>query len=54
MKWCTCMFVVLFSRSPFFFSFFLEFIKCVCELRWMCGGGGVACYVECTNVVNKW
>jgi len=23
-------------------------------LRWMCCGGGVACYAECTNMVNKW
>jgi len=23
-------------------------------LRWMCCGGGVACYVECTNVIKKW
>jgi hypothetical protein len=23
-------------------------------LRWMCCGGGVACYAECTNMVKKW
>ena len=34
--------------------YFLEFIKCVCGSRWMCCGGDVACYVECTNVVKKW
>jgi len=38
---------------PFLFLF-LEFIKCVCGLIWMCCEGGVACYVECTNVVKKW
>jgi len=30
------------------------FIQCVCWLRWMCCGGGVAWNVECTNVVKKW
>ena len=34
--------------------FFLEFVKFVCGLRWMCCGDGVACYVECTDVVKTW
>jgi len=44
-----------FFPPPLYLSLFLflEFIKCVCELRWMCCGGGVAYYVECANVVKK-
>ena len=37
-----------------FHFFFWEFIKRPCGLRWMCCGGDVAYYVECTNVVKKW
>jgi len=59
---CVIMFFFPSSCFPFFpgdsfVSFpysFLEFIKCVCGLRWTCCGGGVACCVECTNVVKKW
>ena len=56
-------FVLLFWHLVGFFSiplflfyvlYFLEFIKCVYGLRWIYCGGGVACYVECTNVVQKW
>ena len=57
-----CIILFCFVFVPFFYGFsfvsfsfsFLEFIKCVCGLGWMCCGGGVACYVECTNVVKKW
>jgi len=54
---CFALFLFLFFYGSFFVSFsfsFLEFIKCVCGLGWMCCGGGVVCYVECTNVVKKW
>jgi len=46
---------VMFCFFDFFWFFLFThlIIKCVCELRWMCCGGGVAHYVEYTNVVNK-
>jgi len=47
-------FWLFFSLFCFFVNFFfVEFIKYVCGLRRMCCGGGVARYVECTNVVKK-
>jgi len=42
------------SSYYFLFFFFLEFIGGVRGLRWLCRGGIVAYYVECTNVVKKW
>jgi len=47
-------FLFFFVYPPLFRFFFLEFINGVCGLRWMCCGGNVAYYVECTNVVKKW
>jgi len=49
-------FFFLFVYPPLFLflCLFLEFINGVCGLIWMCCGGIVAYYVECTNVVKKW
>jgi len=48
-------FLFIVSFFPlFFFPFVCQFIKYVCGLRQTCCGGGVVCYVECTNVVKKW
>ena len=41
-------------RLCVFFLVFLEFIKSLSGLRWMCCGGAVAWCVPCTNVVLKW
>ena len=54
-----CVFVLslhfVFNPPCVSFSFsLLEFISGVCGLRWLCRGGIVAYYVECTNVVKKW
>jgi len=46
--------VLFLSIVSFLCVVFLEFIKCVYGLRWIYCGGGVACYVECTNMVKKW
>ena len=58
---CVCIYSFLFFSfwhvypPLFLFLFlFLEFINGLCGLRWMCCGGSVAYYVECTNVVKKW
>jgi len=42
----------IFCPLPRFF--FGRSLKVYYGLRWMCCGGGVPCYVECTNVVKKW
>jgi len=50
-------FFFLFFLCPPLFLFpysFLEFNSGVCGLRWLCRGGIVAYYVECTNMVKKW
>jgi len=54
---CLVLFCV-FPPPPFFppqlFLFlFLFWSSSNVWLRWMCCGGGVACYVECTNMVKK-
>ena len=57
--YCYCYVFSPFSPLPpsfvsFSFPFSLEFIQRVCasELRCVCCGGGVACYVEYTNVIK--
>ena len=49
---CFVLFFSFFFLLCFFFCFFsfLECVKCVCGLRCIWCGRGVACYVECLNV----
>jgi len=51
---CSFFFPSFFVYPPWFLFLFPEFISGVCGLRWLCRGGIVAYYVECTNVVKRW
>jgi len=46
------LFVCFFFGSFYFMFFFLEFIKCVRGMRWMCCERIVSYYLECTVVVK--
>jgi len=45
---------VAFVLTLLFIFYFFGSSLIVGRLRWLCCGGGVACYVECTNEVKKW
>ena len=49
-----CVYCFFLNPPLFLFFVFGGFVNGVCGLRWMCCGGSVAYYVECTNVVKKW
>ena len=52
LRW-VCVFGLVFSSFVSLSFIYLEIIKSVYGLRWMCCGGGVGWYIEFTNVVRS-